>query len=150
MLMLSAAALFAAVNSDTTRPATPVDPAPGQESRWSHQTLSNLLARGEAVLVNITADWCLTCLANETVALETAEVQDALRKQGIYYLKGDWTQQDTEITRYLESFGRNGVPLYVLYRVGDPQQYRLLPQILTPGQVVEAITWAATSPGDKR
>lgn len=66
----------------------------------------------------------------------------ALKAHGVAYLKGDWTRRDPAISRYLESFGRNGVPLYVLYPAeGEP---RVLPQILTPALVEDAI--AALNP----
>ncbi|PSJ19735.1 thiol:disulfide interchange protein, partial [Halomonas sp. ND22Bw] len=60
-----------------------------------------------------------------------------LKARGITYLKGDWTNQNPEITRLLERHGRSGVPLYLLYAgSGEPV---VLPQILTPGLVLEAL-----------
>jgi len=86
----------------------------------------------------MTAAWCITCLANERVALSSGVVRDALRARGVHYLKGDWTSRDAEITAYLESFGRSGVPLYVLYPAdgGEPV---VLPQLLTAEMVRQAI-----------
>ena len=82
----------------------------------------------------MTAAWCVTCLMNEKVALSTAEVQAAFAARGIVYLKGDWTRADPDITAFLQSHGRDGVPLYVYYPAGG--QPVLLPQILTPGVVL--------------
>ena len=86
----------------------------------------------------MTAAWCITCLANERVALSTDTVRDALAAHDVAYLKGDWTRQDEAITRYLQRYGRNGVPLYVLYppNGGAP---RVLPQLLTADAVADAI-----------
>ena len=91
-----------------------------------------------AVLVNMTADWCVTCLVNERVALNTETVRQAMADHDVVYVKGDWTRRDPAITSYLAEFGRNGVPLYVVYprNGGDP---RVLPQVLTPGLVVQAL-----------
>jgi DsbC/DsbD-like thiol-disulfide interchange protein/cytochrome c biogenesis protein CcdA len=97
---------------------------------WTPALLDDLLAVGEPVLVNMTAAWCITCLANERVALSTPAVQRALRDRGVHYLKGDWTRRDSDITAYLESFGRSGVPLYVLYPGGGREPV-VLPQLLT-------------------
>ncbi|WP_111657707.1 protein-disulfide reductase DsbD family protein [Isoalcanivorax indicus] len=112
------------------------------DDRWTPQRLAALRAAGEPVLVNMTADWCITCLANERVALDTDMVRAALTDGGVSYLKGDWTRQDPDITEYLAGYGRNGVPLYVLYpRGGGAPQ--VLPQVLTPTLVRDAVSRAA-------
>ncbi|MGY6629388.1 MAG: protein-disulfide reductase DsbD family protein [Wenzhouxiangella sp.] len=107
--------------------------------RYSAERLAELRDDpNQAVLVNMTADWCVTCLVNERVALNTDTVRQAMDRHDVVYMKGDWTRRDSAITDYLAEFGRNGVPLYVLYpRNGaDPQ---VLPQMLTPALVVQAI-----------
>lgn len=115
-------------------PETPRPAASGEQlshyEAWTPARLAELRDAGEPVLVNMTAAWCITCLANERVALSTGAVQDALRERGVHYLKGDWTRRDAEITAYLESFGRSGVPLYVLYP-GAGREPVVLPQLLT-------------------
>ena len=105
---------------------------------WSEQRLAELRAAGRPVLVNMTAAWCITCLANERIALSTDTVREALAAHDVAYLKGDWTRHDEAITRYLERYGRNGVPLYVLYPPGGGAP-RVLPQLLTADGVAEAI-----------
>ena len=101
---------------------------------WSAARVGALRAEGRPVLVNFTAAWCITCLVNEKAALSATSVQNALKSKNIAYLKGDWTRQDPAITAALASFGRNGVPLYVLYPPkGEPI---ILPQILTEGGVL--------------
>lgn len=89
--------------------------------------------------VNMTADWCVTCLVNERVALDTETVRRAMRESGTVYLKGDWTRRDPAITRYLQRFGRNGVPLYVFYPAANADNPIVLPQILTPATVASAL-----------
>ena len=86
------------------------------------------------MFVYFTADWCLTCKANEAAAIDRAEVQKAFRKAGVKVLVGDWTNGDPAITRFLESRGRAGVPLYLWYAPGsEPEE---LPQILTPAMLI--------------
>ncbi|GHA04949.1 thiol:disulfide interchange protein DsbD [Arenicella chitinivorans] len=102
------------------------------------EQLSQLQAQGTPVFVNMTAAWCITCLANEKVALSSAELRDYFTEHGIVYMKGDWTNQDAAITEYLASFGRNSVPLYVYYPPGDGAA-RVLPQLLTVATVIEYI-----------
>ena len=82
------------------------------------------------MFVYFTADWCLTCKANEAAAIDREEVRDAFKAGGREGLAGDWTNGDPAITRFLESRGRAGVPLYLWYEPGkEPEE---LPQILTP------------------
>ena len=105
---------------------------------YSVERLAELRAAGSPVLVNMTAAWCITCLANERVALSSEAVKSALAETGTVYMKGDWTLHDAAITAYLESFGRNGVPLYVHYPA-DGSAPEVLPQLLTPEIVVAAL-----------
>jgi len=106
---------------------------------YSPERLQALLAEGKPVFVNLTAAWCITCLVNERVALNDPSVKDAFQKNGITYLKGNWTNQDPAITQLLQQFGRSGVPLYVFYAKGHTLEAVVLPQILTPQIVVSAI-----------
>jgi thiol:disulfide interchange protein DsbD len=90
----------------------------------------------------MTAAWCITCLANERVALSTDAVRGRMKELGMAYLKGDWTRRDDSITRYLAQYGRSGVPLYVLYPAGG-RAPRVLPQLLTPELVLAEFDAAA-------
>jgi len=104
---------------------------------FTPQRLEAARSEGRPVFVNMTAAWCITCLVNERVALSSAKVADAFESAGVLYMKGDWTNRDELITRYLEGFGRSGVPLYVFYPPqGEP---RVLPQILTESKVLEVL-----------
>lgn len=88
---------------------------------------------GKAVFVDVTASWCITCQVNKKAVLETQSIQDFFSEQEIEFIVLDWTNKDDDITRYLESYGRNGVPLYVAYpKQGEAQ---LLPQILSESSV---------------
>ncbi|MET0659751.1 MAG: thioredoxin family protein [Steroidobacteraceae bacterium] len=106
---------------------------------YSSERLDVLRAKGKPVFLNFTAAWCITCLANERVALSTHAVKQAFVDRGIVYLKGDWTNQDEHITRALTQFGRSGVPLYVFYPPGRDAAPVVLPQILTPDIVLNTI-----------
>jgi thiol:disulfide interchange protein DsbD len=105
---------------------------------FSPRRLAELRAAGTPVFVNVTAAWCLTCLVNERVALRSAAVTDVFARKGVVRLKADWTTRDPAITGVLGSFGRNGVPLYLLYPPGVAAEPTVLPQILTEGVVVDA------------
>lgn len=113
--------------------------APKHWEPYSAERLNALRAEGKPVFLNFTAAWCITCLANERIALSQQSVIDAFKQNDITYLKGDWTNQDAAITRKLAEFGRNGVPLYVLYPAGEKKEPIVLPQILTPEIVLDHI-----------
>jgi DsbC/DsbD-like thiol-disulfide interchange protein/cytochrome c biogenesis protein CcdA len=97
---------------------------------WSEARADAALRQGRPVFVYFTADWCLTCKVNEAAAIDRDEVRIAFRKAKVEVLAGDWTNGDPAITRFLESRGRAGVPLYLWYTPGKPPEE--LPQVLTP------------------
>ena len=105
---------------------------------FSTARLNELQAQGKPVFVNMTAAWCITCLANEQTTLGTDRVLQAMTDSEITYMKGDWTNEDPEITAVLERFNRPSVPLYVLYPGDSTKEPVILPQILTPGIVADA------------
>lgn len=105
---------------------------------WSADAVAAARAEDRPVLVNFTADWCVTCKINERLALSSGQVRAALDETNAAYLVGDWTVRDPAITRELERHGRSGVPLYLLYAPAS-ERPRVLPQLLTPGLVAEAI-----------
>ena len=91
--------------------------------------VKQLVANGEPILLNFTAKWCITCLANERLAFRAPEFEKLVQQKKIHLFKGDWTNENPEITKALASYGRNSIPLYVYY---DGKQYHILPQLLTP------------------
>lgn len=116
---------------------------PSQVSRWqpySPELLASLRAEGKSVFVNLTADWCLTCLANERFALNTDEVDALFNELQVVTLKGDWTNTDPQITQLLNEYGRSGVPLYLWFPGGQSGKAEILPQLLTPASVIAALT----------
>ena len=92
--------------------------------------LSALRAQGRPVFLYFTADWCITCKANEATAIHTDAASEAFRKAGVAVMIGDWTNGDAAIGRFLARHDRSGVPLYLWYAPGEEAQ--ILPQILTP------------------
>jgi thiol:disulfide interchange protein len=107
---------------------------------WSEERVAELRAEGRPVFINFTAAWCLTCKVNERVAFSSVEVIRLVDERNIAMLKADWTNRDAAITRALSSFGRSGVPLYVVHE-GDPfSSPRLLPEILSPGMLVDTLS----------
>jgi thiol:disulfide interchange protein DsbD len=124
----------------TTSPLLQPAPAAAETGDgFSEEALERVLAKRQPAFVNVTADWCITCLANERAALSTEAVQSAFAERGVTYFEADWTNYDPTIADFIARFNRNGIPLYLVYsgRAGEPPQ--VLPQILTPGIILEAL-----------
>ena len=116
------------------------------EDNWEGFTrakLEDYLKGNDPIFVNMTAAWCITCKVNEKVALAIDSTREIFEKNNVRYLKGDWTNQNPEITNFLEEYGRSGVPIYVYYgprmKSGARPEPVVLPQILTPGIVQDTI-----------
>ncbi len=109
---------------------------------FTEERLLAARADGGPVLVEMTAAWCITCQVNDRVALSGAAFEQLLEDTGTRYLVGDWTNRDPIIGAFIDRFGHPGVPLYVVYPAaeGPPE---VLPQVLTPGIVREALERAA-------
>ncbi|MBS1805928.1 MAG: thioredoxin family protein [Acidobacteria bacterium] len=105
---------------------------------WSAEAVTRAQSQGRPVFIDFTASWCLSCQVNERVALGKPEVQKAFADANVVLMRADWTRYDDNITRTLNSFGRSGVPTYALYVPGESQP-RLLPEVLTPGIVTDAL-----------
>jgi thiol:disulfide interchange protein DsbD len=104
---------------------------------YSPEKLAQLTGEGTPVFIDFTAAWCVTCQVNKRVALTSDKVISGFAAAGVVRMRADWTTRDERITQALAQFGRNGVPLYVLYDTkGQPT---VLPEILTEATVLDAL-----------
>lgn len=103
--------------------------------RWENYNsvkVADLVEKKEPVFIDFTAKWCITCLVNKKVALQSDAFAKLTKEHNIHLFRADWTNNDETIAAALERYGRNSIPLYIFYR-GDSPNYKVLPQILTPG-----------------
>jgi thiol:disulfide interchange protein len=124
--------------------AGPVRSTPGGIAweSWSAGNVRAAQADGRPVLVDFTADWCMTCKVNKNTSLEIPSVREKLREINAVALSGDYTLRDPEITQELRRWQRAGVPLVLVYSANPDVPPRVLPELLTPGLVLEALEWA--------
>ena len=142
-LAVSVAVVSALNGSPVSTAATSATGPPAESGlAWQPFTDSTLRAArqsGAPVMLDVTADWCLTCKVNERVAFGTDRVRAALDSGKVQLIRADWTSRSPEITRLINGFGRSGVPVVVLYPPGERSAPVLLPTLLTPGIVIKAL-----------
>jgi suppressor for copper-sensitivity B len=102
-----------------------------------------LAANGQLVFVDVTADWCFTCKANERLVIDTPEVAEAFEQHRVVPMKADWTNRNDEIAKFLAEHGRYGIPFYLLYRPG--QEPHVFGELLRKDSFVAAVRAAANA-----
>lgn len=138
-------ALMIAVFSHTDASTTKNDQSQDiPHTAYTKENFDKLFAGDNPIFVDMTAAWCITCKVNERIAINTDETQALFKSKNVELVIGDWTNQNPEITNYLASYGRNGVPLYVYYGARDTQtgqrpEPKILPQLLTSGLIADVI-----------
>jgi thiol:disulfide interchange protein DsbD len=139
VLLAGAAYAIGAVASARTPAPTVASAYAGMKSEpYSSARLEALRKADRPVFVDATASWCITCLVNEEAALSRPKVRAAFKDRNVALLVADWTNRNAEITSLLEAHGRSGVPLYLYYAPGATEP-KILPQILTEGEVLKTI-----------
>ncbi|MEJ2053000.1 MAG: thioredoxin family protein [Calditrichaceae bacterium] len=120
----------------------------GEGIQWqpySEKAVEEAKSSGNPVFIDFTAAWCLSCQVNEQVAFSSQEVQDKFEELNIRTFKADWTSHDENVTRALAKYGRNSVPLYVLHSGKTGDEPKVLPEIITPGIILNALNDLETS-----
>jgi thiol:disulfide interchange protein DsbD len=106
---------------------------------WSPEAVAQALAQNRPVFVDFTAAWCLSCKVNEALALGTDAVRKSFADKNVALFRADWTHSDPRITETLHTYHVDGVPLYLLYSPKRKDAPAMLPQVLTPGIVLDAL-----------
>jgi thiol:disulfide interchange protein/DsbC/DsbD-like thiol-disulfide interchange protein len=117
-------------------------PTPVAADGWqtySPEAVKQALAQQRPVFVDFTAAWCLSCKVNERVALDIDSTKQAFAQKHVALFRGDWTHSDPQISKTLRDYNRDGVPLYLLYSPKNPDAPQVLPEVLTPGIVLDAL-----------
>jgi thiol:disulfide interchange protein DsbD len=132
--LLTAGADVRAQSAPDARVAATAD---GEWLAFAPSRVTELTAGGQAVFVDFTAAWCVTCQVNKRLVLNDEAVRAAFARKKVALVRADWTRRDPVITQVLTSLGRSGVPVYVLYRPG--REPLLLPEVLQRQTVLDAL-----------
>ena len=145
VILLAAVIVVAAIFSS----GPDIDERAVDDAVWrpfNQAEIAGLVADGKTVLVDVTADWCLTCQVNKAVVLNRDPIAGILESGAVVAMKADWTRPSQEISDYLASYGRYGIPFNVVYGPGAPDGV-VLPEILTTDAVLATIKEAGEVPG---
>ena len=140
--LLAALLLLGGALAEGARLTYDVPAASTAQNGWqtySPEAVQAALKAGHPAFVDFTAAWCLSCKVNEQVALDIDSTKNLFAKKHVALFRGDWTHNDPQITKTLREFNRDGVPLYLLYAPGHADAPRVLPEVLTPGIVRDAL-----------
>ena len=107
--------------------------------RYTPELIEDFAKASRTVFIDATADWCLTCKANEAAVLNREDFRRAMDSLNVALVKADWTRETPEVTKLLRSMGKSGVPAYAIYPAGDKSKQIVLPELLTTGAIVEKI-----------
>ena len=112
------------------------------KAKWTPQAVEAQRGHGKAIFVDFTASWCITCQVNEKTSLSTQAVKEAIAKTGTLYMVADSTKFNPDVDDTMSEFGQGGLPMYLVYPAdGGPP--KVLPQVLTPSIVVNALNQAS-------
>ena len=112
---------------------------------FDEDIIPKLVAEGKTVYLDVTADWCITCLVNKGLVLGDQRVNDLLSSGKIIAMQADWTKPSDAISRYLAKYGRYGIPFNMVYGPNKPDGI-VLPELLSAGIVLDAFGTAADDP----
>ena len=112
--------------------------------RWSPEAVAEAREAGQPVLVDFTAKWCLTCIANKKTSLDIESVRTVLADKNIKAFRADFTRRPDDISKELRRRGRAGVPLVLVFPSDKSEQPEMLPELLTPDIVLTALRKAAS------
>jgi len=140
----SAVALLLLAAAPPTATAPVAAPQAGPWRPFDARAIAGLVDEGKLVIVDVTADWCITCKVNEKLVLDDPEVAARLAAADVVAMRADWTRPDETIARYLASFGRYGIPFNAVYGPQAPDGI-VLPELLSKAEIVAALERAAGS-----
>ena len=140
-LVLALAAMLVPVLAPQSSQADRPDANPAWAA-FDQAQIAAMVAEGRTVFVDVTADWCLTCLYNKKAVMDRGPVAALIADREVVAMRADWTNPDPTIADYLASFGRYGIPFNAVYGPGAPEGIAL-PELLSDGDVLDAVALAS-------
>ncbi len=136
----------ASLDGTSDAPSVRASATSGPWQPYAPDRVAQLIGAGQPVFIDFTAAWCVTCQINKGLVLNTDVVQEAFARSKVALVRADWTRRDATIGAALAALGRDGVPVYVLYRPG--KEPLLLPEVLRRQDILDAIAPLAVTQGE--
>lgn len=112
---------------------------------YNPELVNKFVAKGYTVVVDFTADWCANCKTNLFVSINVDETKQLMRQLNVVPFVADYTRRDSSIRRKLEEYGRVSVPLFLVFKPGQPCTPQILPELFPPSVLQEALGKAGPS-----
>jgi thiol:disulfide interchange protein len=113
---------------------------------FSPEALSQARMQGKTVMVDFSANWCLTCKTNLKFAVDTPDVAQLVEENRVVPMLADWTDKSPTIKKAINELGYNSIPLLVIWPPGEPDTSAIvLTDLLSEGQVLDALRKAGPS-----
>lgn len=106
------------------------------------ETLAAALKDGRPVMVDFTADWCLTCKVVERTTLNTDATKELVDKYRIMPLRADWTDGDELITTVLSKLDSNSIPVLAVFDPRRPKEPIILRDAWSKATLLEVLEQA--------
>jgi len=142
VIVLALAAFVVPTQIATSRPAPAANAPAGFWRPFDEAAIGRLVVQGKTVFVDVTADWCVTCIVNKRLVVESGRVQRILTDPAVVAMQADWTKPNDSIARFLAANNRYGIPFNAVYGPGAPNGI-VLPELLTERAVLDALAKAA-------
>ncbi|MES2677808.1 MAG: thioredoxin family protein [Pseudomonadota bacterium] len=116
-----------------------------QQENWikfDETQIASLVGQGKIVVIDITADWCITCKANKLLVLDNSEVKEKLKNSNIVAMRGDLTKPDAKIFNFMKKYNRYGIPFNIVFGAAAPNGI-LISELLSKDALLKAIAEAS-------
>ena len=102
--------------------------------------IPDLLDKNNIVLVDVTADWCISCKLNEKIVYQSDRVQKQMKEMALVQMRADWTAKDKEIEKFLRQHGRFAIPFTIVF--APNKETIILPEIFSANTFLNALAYA--------
>lgn len=104
---------------------------------FSKEVVEAALQANRPVFINYTARWCITCQVNKSTVIESDTIKKLFKDKNVLYVEADWTNYNPPITKSLQEYKRESIPLYILRKPGEDEPI-ILPELLTEKSIINA------------
>ncbi|EGF27082.1 protein-disulfide reductase DsbD family protein [Rhodopirellula baltica] len=112
---------------------------------YDEAKLKQYQAEGRTVMIDFTAKWCVNCIVNYNVALNTEPTRQLIEELDAVPMLADWTDQDAEIEAKLKELQSRSIPVLAIYPGKSPSEPIVLRDLVSQQMVLDALEDAGPS-----